>query len=127
MDSTSGCDLLSFLDVYSGYHQIFMSKEDEDKTSFITPCGTYCFVRMPFGLKSAGPTFARAVQIGFEPQLHRNIEVYMDDIVVKTKDKATLIQDLEETFANLCKINLKLNPVCLVFSPASYWVSLCPI
>ena len=51
----------------------------------------------------------------------------MDDIVVKTKDRETLIQDLEETFANLCKINLKLNPVCLVFSPASYWVSLCPI
>jgi hypothetical protein len=64
-----------------------MSKEDEEKTSFITPCGTYCFVHMPFGLKSAGSTFARAVQIGFEPQLHRNIEAYMDDIVVKTKDR----------------------------------------
>ena len=80
-DSTSGFDLLSFLDAYSGYHQIFMSKEDEEKTSFITPCGTYCFVCMPFGLKSAGSTFARAIQIGFEPQLHRNIEAYMDDIV----------------------------------------------
>ena len=96
VDSTLGCDLLSFLDTYSGYHQIFMSTEDEEKTSFITPCGMYCFVCMPFGLKSVGSTFARAVQIGFEPQLHRNIEAYMDDIVVKTKDKATLIQDLEE-------------------------------
>ena len=65
---------------------------------------------MPFGLKSAGSTFARAVQIDFEPQLYRNMEAYMDDIVVKTKDKATLIQGLEETFANLRKINLKLNP-----------------
>jgi hypothetical protein len=65
-DSTSGCDLLSFLDAYSGYHQIFMSKEDEEQTAFITPCGTYCFVRMPFGLKSTGSTFARAVQIGFQ-------------------------------------------------------------
>lgn len=64
-----------------------MSKEDEEKTSFITPCGMYCFVRMPFGLKSVGSTFARVVQIGFEPQLHRNIEAYMDDTVVKTKDK----------------------------------------
>ena len=82
MDSTSGFDLLSFLDAYSGYHQIFMSKIDKDKTSFITPCGTYWFVRMPFGLKSAGSTFARAVQIGFESQLHKNIEAYMDDIVV---------------------------------------------
>ena len=91
MDSNLGCDLLSFLDAYSGYHQIFMSKEDEEKTLFITPCGTYCFIRMPFGLKSAGSTFARAFQIGFEPQLHRNIEAYMDDIVVKTKDIATRI------------------------------------
>ena len=105
VDSTLSCDFLSFLDAYSGYHQIFMSKEDEEKTSFITPCGTYCFVRMPSGLKSAGSTFARAIQIGFEPQLHRNIEAYMDDTVVKTKDRATLIQDLEETFANLRKIN----------------------
>ena len=90
-DSTSGYDLLSFLDAYSGYHQIFMSKEDEEKTLFITLCGTYCFVRMPFVLKIVGSTFARAVQIGFEPQLHKNIEAYLDDIVVETKDKATLI------------------------------------
>ena len=78
-----------------------MSKEDEKKTSLITPCGTYCFVCMPFRLKSAGSTFARIVQIGFEPQLHRNIEAYVDDIVVKTKDRATLIQDSGETFGNL--------------------------
>jgi hypothetical protein len=70
---------------------------------------------MPFGLKSAGSTISRAVQIGFEPQLHRNIEAYMDDIVVKTKDKSSLIEDLEETFANLRKINLKLNPGKCVF------------
>ena len=68
-----------------------MSKEDEVKTSFITPCGMYCFIRMPFELKSVRSTFARAVQISFEPQLHRKIEAYMDDTVVKTKDRATLI------------------------------------
>ena len=96
-----------------------MSKEDEEKTTFITPCGTYYFVWIPFGLKSAGSTFARAVQIGFESQLHRNIEAYMDDIVVKTKDKSTLIQYLEEAFANLPKINLKLNPEKCVFGVPS--------
>ena len=84
-----------------------MAKEDEEKTAFITPCGTYYFVRMPFGLKNAGSTFARTVQIGFERQLHRNVEAYMDDIVVKTRDRSTLIQDLEETFANLRKINFE--------------------
>ena len=119
VDSTAGCDLLSFLDAYSGYHQIFMTREDEEKTAFITPCGTYCFLRMPFGLKSASSMFARAVQIGFEPQLHRNMEAYMDDIVVKTKDGPTLVQDLEETFGNLRKINLKLNPEKCVFGVPS--------
>ena len=74
---------------------------------------------MPFRLKSVGSTFTRTVLIGFEPQLHKNIEAYMDDIVVKTKDKATLIQDLEETFANLRKINLKLNPEKCVFDVPS--------
>src|SRR3990170_3908820 len=74
---------------------------------------------MPFGLKSTGSTFARAVQIGFEPQLHRNVKAYMDDIVIKTKDKSTLIQDLEETFKNLRKINLKLNPKKCVFGVPS--------
>ena len=93
VDSTFGCDFLSFLDAYSGYHQIFMSKEDEEKTSFITPCGTFCFVSMPFGLKSVRSTFVRVVQICFGSQLHRDIEAYMDDIVVKTKDRSILIQD----------------------------------
>src|SRR3989337_3672944 len=74
---------------------------------------------MPFGLKSIGSTFARAVWIGFEAQLHRNIEAYMDDIVVKTKDRMTLIQDLEETFANLHRLNLKLNPEKCVFGVPS--------
>ena len=63
---------------------------------------------MPFKLKSDGSTLTRAVQIGFERQLHKNIEAYIDDTVVKTKDRSTLIQDLEETFANLRKIKLKL-------------------
>ena len=70
---------------------------------------------MPFGLKNAGSTFARVVHDAFEPQIHRNVEANMDDIVVKTKDKATLVRDLEETFANLRKINLKLNPKKCVF------------
>ena len=96
-----------------------MAEEDEEKTAFITPCGTYCFIRMPFGLKNAGSTFARVVHDAFEPQMHRNVEAYMDDIVVKSKDKATLIQDLDETFANLRKINLKLNPEKCVFGVPS--------
>jgi hypothetical protein len=57
VDSTAGCDLLCFLDAFSGYHQIKMAREDEEKTAFITPCGVYCYVCMPFGLNNAGATF----------------------------------------------------------------------
>jgi hypothetical protein len=57
VDSTAGCDLLCFLYAFSGYHQIKMAKEDEEKTAFITPCGVYCYVCMPFSLKNAGATF----------------------------------------------------------------------
>src|SRR4051812_31276641 len=110
VDSTAGCDLLSFLDAYSGYHQIFMAEEDEEKTAFITPCGTYYFIRMPFGLKNAGSTFARVIHTAFEPQIHRNVEAYMDDIVVKSRNRATLIQDLEKTFANLAQDQLQAQP-----------------
>ena len=74
---------------------------------------------MPFGLKNAGSTFARVFHTAFEPQIHRNVEAYMDDIVVKSKSKDTLIQDLEETFANLRKIQLKLNPEKCVFGVPS--------
>ena len=71
VDSTSRCELLSFLDAYSGYHHINMSKDDEEKTSFITPYGTYCYVKMPFGLKNAGVTFQRLMQKTFNPQIGR--------------------------------------------------------
>ena len=57
MDSTTGCDLLCFLDAFSGYHQIKMAKEDKEKTAFMTPCSIFCYVFMPFGLKNVGATF----------------------------------------------------------------------
>src|SRR6266540_6718582 len=62
VDSTASCDLLCFLDAYSGYHQISMCREDEEKTAFVAPSGVYCYIRMPFGLKNAGPTYQRCMQ-----------------------------------------------------------------
>ena len=59
VDATASLELMSLLDCYSGYHQIWMKKEDEPKTSFITPSGTYCYFRMPVGLKNAGGSFSR--------------------------------------------------------------------
>nr|ABF95942.1 retrotransposon protein, putative, unclassified, expressed [Oryza sativa Japonica Group] len=110
VDSTAGCELLSFLDAYSGYHQISMAKEDEEKTAFITPFGVFCYVKMPFGLITAGNTFQRTVQGSLSDQLGNNVEAYVDDIVVKTKSSDSLIDDLRETFDSLRRYRLMLNP-----------------
>jgi hypothetical protein len=110
VDSMAGCNLLCFLDAFSRYHQIKMAMEDEEKTTFITPEGCYCYTYIPIGLKSAGAMFQRAMHLCLGPQMNRNVEAYIDHLVVKSRDKSTLVQDLEETFGNLRRINLKLNP-----------------
>nr|AAM08857.1 Putative retroelement [Oryza sativa Japonica Group]AAM74409.1 Putative retroelement [Oryza sativa Japonica Group]AAP52809.1 retrotransposon protein, putative, Ty3-gypsy subclass [Oryza sativa Japonica Group] len=119
VDSTAGCELLSFLDAYSGYHQISMAKEDEEKTSFITPFGVFCYVKMPFGLITTGNTFQRTVQGALNDQLGNNVEAYIDDIVVKIKTSDSLIDDLRETFDNLRRYCLILNPEKCTFGVPS--------
>jgi hypothetical protein len=119
VDSTAGCDLLCFLDAFSGYHQIKMAKEDEKKTAFITPCKVYCYVCMPFGLKNAGATFQRLMRKALGAQMGKNMEAYIDDIVFKTREGRTLVEDLEETFTNLRKVNIKLNPAKCAFGVPS--------
>jgi hypothetical protein len=101
IDYTAGCDLLCFLDCYSGYHQIAIKEEDQEKTVFITPFGAYCNTTMLFGLKNAGATYQRAIQTRFKRQLNKNVEAYVDGVVVKTRNSDRLIADLEETFASL--------------------------
>jgi len=101
IDSMAGCVLLSFLDCYSGYHQIALKEEDQIKTAFITPFGAYAYKTMSFGLRNAGATYQRAIQLCFTNQLHRNVEAYVDDVVMKTKEFDSFIPDLEETFNSL--------------------------
>ena len=110
VDSTAGCERLSFLDAYSGYHQIRLYGPDEVKTAFITPFGCFCYITMPFGLKNAGATFMRMIQKCLLTQISRNVEAYMDDIVVKSRKGSDLLADLAETFANLRRYDIKLNP-----------------
>jgi hypothetical protein len=119
IDSTAGCDLLCFLDCYSGYHQIAIKEEDQEKTAFITLFGAYCYTTMSFGLKNAGATYQRAIHACFKRQLNKNIEAYVDDVVIKTRDSETLIADLEETFASLREYRWKLNPNKSVFGVPS--------
>ena len=101
IDSVAGCERLCFLDAYSGYHQIKMVVEDQEKTTFITPFGAFCYVSMPFGLKSAWAAYQRCIQNCLHGQIGRNVHAYVDDIVVKTHRKETVLEDLRETFDNL--------------------------
>jgi hypothetical protein len=119
IDSTAGCDLLCFLHCYSGYHQIAIKEEDQEKTAFVTPFGAYCYTTMSFGLKNAGATYQRAIQACFKRQLNKNIEAYVDDVVVKTRNSDTLIADLEESFSSLREYRWKLNPNKCVFGVPS--------
>jgi hypothetical protein len=109
INSIAGCDLLSFLDAYSGYHQIPLYQPDQIKTSFITPYGAYCYVTMSFGLNNARATYQRTMQRCLQGQIGRNVHAYVDDVVVKTKQSGTLLDDLKETFANLWHDRMKLN------------------
>jgi hypothetical protein len=115
VDSEAGCEVMSLLDCFSGYHQIYMKEEDKASTSFITPFGTYCFVRMPEGLKKVGSTFSRLTKTVLESQVGRNIFTYVDDIVVASKNKEDHLADLAETFANMRDARLRLNPKKCVF------------
>ena len=106
---------VDFLDAYSGYHQIKLDLADRLKTAFITPFGAFCYLTMTFGLRNAGATFQRCMQKCLLKQLGRNAHVYVDDIVVKTEKRGTLLEDLKETFANLRRFQIKLNPEKCVF------------
>ncbi|KAK1616164.1 hypothetical protein QYE76_021681 [Lolium multiflorum] len=90
--------------------QIRLKEEDEVKTAFITPYGVFCYKTMPFGLKNAGATYQRMMQKCLATQIGKNVQVYIDDVVITSKKGATLIEDLKETFDNLDKFCLKLNP-----------------
>ncbi|GMH25592.1 hypothetical protein Nepgr_027435 [Nepenthes gracilis] len=107
------------MDAYSGYNQIKMCPEDEEHTSFMTDQGTYCYKVMPFGLKNAGATYQRLVNKMFEDQIGRNVEVYVDDLLVKSTVSRSHIEDLTETFRALRAHGMKLNPSKCTFGVTS--------
>jgi hypothetical protein len=115
VDSTAGCELICFLDAYSGYHQIKMKESDQLATSFITPFGMYCYITMSFGLRNVGATYQRCMQHVFGDHIGRTVEAYVDDIVVKTRKADNLVDDLHIAFGYLCANRVKLNPEKCVF------------
>nr|GEY20185.1 reverse transcriptase domain-containing protein [Tanacetum cinerariifolium] len=110
VESLCGYPFKCFLDAYKGYHQIQLAEADEEKTAFHMRQRVYCYTKMPFGLKNAGATYQRLMDKAFEGQIRRNIEVYIDDLVVKSYTEAEMMRDIEETFRTLRKVNMKLNP-----------------
>jgi hypothetical protein len=115
VDSTAVCESLSFLDAYSGYHQIKMKESDQLSTSLITPFGMYCYTTMPFGLRNAGATYQRCMNHVFREHIGRTVEAYVDDIIVKTRKTSDLLSNLETTFKCLRAKGVKLNPEKCVF------------
>ncbi|PKA53003.1 RNA-directed DNA polymerase like [Apostasia shenzhenica] len=119
VDRTFRYEIMSFLDAFSGYHQIRMAKEDEEKTAFITDFGTCCYNIMPFGLKNVGATYEHMIDAVFKDQRGRNLEAYVDDVIVKSKNLEGHLDDLRETLDTLRRVNLKLNPAWCTFGAAS--------
>ena len=115
VESTTGNELMSFIDAFSGYNQILMHRDDQEKTSFITDRGTYCYKVMPFGLKNAGASYQRLVNKMFAEQQGKTVEVYIDDMLVKSLKATDHIQHLRQCFDVLNKYNMKLNPAKCTF------------
>ncbi|GJV34754.1 reverse transcriptase domain-containing protein [Tanacetum coccineum] len=99
VESLCGYPFKCFLDAYKGYHQMQMAESDEEKIAFHTSQGVYCYTKMPFGLKNAGATYQRLVDKAFNSQVGRNIEVYVDDLVIKSYTEAEMLRDVDETFS----------------------------
>ncbi|GKV35504.1 hypothetical protein SLEP1_g43762 [Rubroshorea leprosula] len=119
VDATMGHEVLSFMDGFSSYNQIRMNPKDEELTAFRTPKGIYCYKVIPFGLKNAGATYQRAMQLIFSDMLHELVECYVDDLVVKSKRRDDHLNDLKVVFERLGKYQLKMNPLKCAFGVSS--------
>jgi len=115
VDGASGQEMMSFLDAYSGYNQIQMYEPDIPKTAFTTDTANYCYKVMSFGLKNAGATYQRLMDKVFKNQIGKNMEVYVDDMIVKSGEVEKHLEDLEEVFARIRKYKIRLNPEKCVF------------
>ena len=109
VDTTIGHHRMSFLDAFQGYHQIPLALDDQEKTAFVTPVGNYHYKVMPFGLKNAGSTYQRMMTRMFESQLGKNIEIYIDDMIVKSKMVSEHLGNLRIIFKVLKNYKLRLN------------------
>ena len=121
VDSMALHQLLSFMDAFSDYNQIKLEESNQEKTSFITSQGLFCYKVIPFRLKNVGATYQRLVNKMFVQQIGWNVEVYVDDMLVKSKKEDHHLNDLRETFKTLWLYEMKLNPSKCVFGVVNTW------
>ena len=119
VDNIIGHALVSFMDGFSRYNKIKMAPEDMEKTSFITPWGTYCYKVMPFGLKNVGATYQRVATTLLHDLIHKEVEFYVDDMIVKYKDREGHIPALWKFFKRILFYKLQLNPKKCTFGVTS--------
>ncbi|XP_013617547.1 PREDICTED: RNA-directed DNA polymerase homolog [Brassica oleracea var. oleracea] len=119
VESTAGNELLTFMDAFSGYNQIMMHPDDREKTAFITDRRIYSYKVMPFGLKNAGTTYQRLINKMFAKRLGATMEVYIDDMLVKSQKAIDHIDYLKNCFFILNKYGMKLNPTKCTFGVMS--------
>lgn len=110
VDAMAVHKMISFLDAFLGYNQILMHQEDHKKTAIITAKGIYRHIAMPFGLKNVGSTYQRLVNGMFANHIRRTMEVYIDEMIVKSKQSKDHTKYLQQTFAVLRRCSMKLNP-----------------
>jgi len=117
VDSAAGFEYLSMLDGYSGYNQIFIAEEDVSKTAFQYPgaLGCYEWLVMPFGLKNVGATYQRAMNSMFHDFIEKFMQVYIDDIVVKSSSEEDHLNHLRQSFERMRQYGLKMNPLKCAF------------
>ncbi|XP_023914564.1 uncharacterized protein LOC112026112 [Quercus suber] len=109
VDATYSHPRMSFLDAFQGYHQIALAPEDQEKAAFISPEANYHYTVMSFGLKNAGATYQRMMTRMFRDKIGCTVEVYIDDMVVKSKQEEQHMGDLREVFETLRRHKLRLN------------------
>ena len=110
VDITVRHQLLSLMDIFSGYNQVKLDEVNKEKTSFVTSQSLFCYKVMPFGLKNVGATYQRLMNKMFTCQIGRNVQVYVDDMLVKSIWEDDHLDDFKETFDTLRSYNIKLNP-----------------
>jgi hypothetical protein len=115
LQRVTGAGMMSMLDGFSGYNQVLLKREDQLKTTFTTPWGTFMYLRMPFGLMNVGATFQRAMDFSFRDLIQKIIEIYQDDLTVVSKERRDHISHLRIVFERCRKYGISLNPKKFVF------------